>query len=347
MVLPVLTAVLLVSGLSYINRMKVVCWLVLILTFIMFVYMGLSFAFPGLRPSTAWIDRLAPGLGFIRVFGPLSPSTSLNFILFPILGFTTGLLFIPGRSKAFWGFITFVIFVTIIGTGSRGAILCMVAFVLLLLVALRVFRALKVITPVALILGTVLLFTGLPKRFVTMEDPSRSETYKTAFRVFTSSPGNVIIGTGHGGFYSLLHDNTLRILHGRGAGYLHSRETEFGYSLTNSHSTYFQALIETGLIGFVLLMIALLWIIRFLLGRRYRQCLDPWTIQARLTLAGCTASMVLMITSVFFYNLPWLVFIWSIFAITATETTAESSWLLENEPAYEADELAYYSDKNY
>jgi O-antigen ligase len=342
---PVLTAVLLVSGLSYANRMKVVCGLILILTFLVLVYLGLSFVFPGLRPSSAWKYRIMPGLGFIRVFGPLAPSTSLNFVLFPALGFTMGMLFVPGRSKVFWGLITFVFFVTIIGTGSRGAVLCMAAFGILILVTLSITKALKVIVPVALIFGAVIFFTGIPERYFTMEDTYRTDTYKTGFRAFSFRPRNVIVGVGHGGLYSLLHDNTLRRLHGKTTWYLKTKDTEFGFTLTNSHSTILQSLIETGIVGFVLLMTALLWVLRRFLGRRYRRCRDPWTMQARLTLAGCAASMVLMITSVFFYHVCWLVFIWSILAVTAAETTAESSWYSATHQLYAADESLHYSDE--
>lgn len=347
MCVPVLTAVLLFSGLPYVNRMKVVCGVVLILTFVILVYLGLSFAFPGLRPSAAWMHRIVPGLGFIRVFGPLGASTTLNFILFPALGFTIGMLFVPGHSKGFWGLITFVIFATIVGTGSRGAVLCMAAFGILILVTLRVFKALKVVIPVAIILSGVIFFTGIPQRYFEMIDPPRTETYKTAFRVFSSRPRNVIVGVGNGGMYSMLHDDTLRRIHGRLRWYLHSEETEFGYTLRSAHSTFTHVLVETGLLGFMLLMTALLWAMRRFLGQRYRWCRDPLTIQARLTLAGCIASMVLMIPNTFFFNLPWLVFIWSIFVITAAETVAESSWFEENEQMYAADESFSYSEEQF
>lgn len=95
-----------------------------------------------------------------------------------------------------------------------------------------------------------------------------------------------------------------------------------------------QALVETGILGFMLLMIPLLWVLKRFFGRQYRQFRDPWTIQARLTLAGCLASMALLITSVFFYNVPWLMFIWSLFAITAAETVVENRWFAETDLAY-------------
>ena len=342
---PALTAVMLVSGLSYTNRLKVVCGLVIILTFVVLVYLGLSFVFPGLRPSASWMYRIVPGLGFIRVFGPLGKSTTLNFILFPMLGFTTGMLFIPGYSKGFWGFITFVIFVTIVGTGSRGAVLCIAALGVLILVTLRVFTALKVVMPVALILVVVTFFTGVPKRYFEMIDTARTETYKTAFRVFTSRPRNMIVGVGHGGMYSMLHDDTLRRRQRRLRWFLSTMETEFGFTLRSAHSTFTQVLVETGLVGFLLLITVLLWALRRFLGKRYRRCRDPWTIQARLTLAGCAASMVFMIPNTFFFNLPWLVFIWSIFVITSAETVAENSWLAENEQVRATDESADYFDE--
>ncbi|MHC4693734.1 MAG: O-antigen ligase family protein [Planctomycetota bacterium] len=347
MCVPVLTAVLLFSGLSYANRIKVVSGVIIILTFVILVYLGLSFVFPGLRPSAPWIHRIVPGLGFIRVFGPLGKATTLNFILFPALGFTTGMLFVPGHSKGFWGLVTFVIFVTIVGTGSRGAVLCMAAFGILILVTLRIMKAIKVVVPVALVLGIVIFFTGIPQRYFEMIDTPRTETYKTAFRVFGSRPRNVIVGVGNGGMYSMLHDDTLRGLHGRRRWYLSTNETEFGFTLRSAHSTLTHVLVETGLVGFILLSTVLLWALRRFIGQRYRRCRNPWMIQARLTLAGCAASMVFMIPNTFFFNLPWLVFIWSIFVITAAETVAESSWFEENEQMYAADESLSYSEEQF
>jgi O-antigen ligase len=258
-----------------------------------------------------------------------------------------GMLFVPGHSKGFWGLITFVIFTTIVGTGSRGAVLCMATFGILVLLTLRVFKALKVIVPVALILVVVTFFTGVPRRYFEMVDPARTETYKTAFRVFVSRPRNMIVGVGHGGMYSMLHDDTLRRRYRRLRWYLSTMETEFGFTLRSAHSTFTQVLVETGLVGFMLLSTVLLWALRRFLGKRYRRCRDPWTIQARLTLAGCAASMVFMIPNTFFFNLPWLVFIWSIFVITAAETVVESSWIVEIEQVLANDEFPCYYEEQF
>jgi|GEM_PF-5759140 len=339
---PVLTAVLMVSGLSYYSRIKVASWLTIILVFIFCVYISMSFLFPGLRPSAAWLDRAVPTLGFIRVFGPLGGSTSLNFVILPALGFSVGQLFVPSRSKILWGAITAILLIAAIGTGSRGAVLCLGAFCILILLTLRITKALKFLLPVVLVLGIVIAFTGIPERFLTMQDTARIETYKTGLRALTSSPRNFFVGVGHGGLYSLLHDNTIRMLKGLAFSHMATKETEFGFTLTNSHSTILQPLFENGVLGFAIMVIPLLWIFTRLFGRHYRKYHDPLTIQARMTLAGCTASMVLMLTSVFFFHTTWLVFIWAIFVIAGTETMAETRWLAESGRPREADELTYY-----
>jgi len=331
MILPVVISVVMISGLSYSSRMKVVSGSALIIIFILCVYLGMSFLFPGLRPSSAWLDRIAPGLGFIRVFGPLGASTSLNFVMFPVLGFSVGQLFVPSRSKILWGSIAAILLMCIIGTGSRGAILCLGAFIMLALVTLGAIKALKFLIPAMFAFGVIILIKGVPERFLEFQDSARFETYRTGFRVLTSSPRNFFFGVGHGGLYSLLHDNTMRSLRGLGFAHMATKETEFGFTLTNSHSTILQPLFENGVIGFLLLMIPLFWIVTRLFGRHYRKHRDPVTLQARMTLAGCTASMVLMLTSVFFFHASWLVFIWSIFAIAGVETVSETRWLAESE----------------
>jgi hypothetical protein len=343
----VLAAVLLVSGLSYVNRMKVASWLAIILTFVFLVYMGLSFLFPGLRPSAAWLSRLVPTLGFIRVFGPLGAATTLNFILFPVLGFTAGQLFIPNRSKMFWGLITFFTFSVIISTGSRGAVLCLAAFFVFTIMGLGVSKALKFLIPVAFVLGIVILFVEIPERFVVLADRERAETYKTGLRAVTSSPQSFVAGVGHGGLYSSLHDNTLRMLYGEGYEFLFSRETEWGFTLTSAHSTFTNVFVETGILGLTVLMIPLLWILRQLFGRRYSRYRDPITIQAKMILAGCAGSIAFMAANTFFVSKPWLVFLWSVFVIVGAETLAETKRLAESEQSCEADELVSYEEEDF
>ena len=280
-------------------------------------------------------------LGFIRVFGPLGQATTLNFVLFPALGFAISLFFVPGRSKAFWGFVTFFFLTAIILTGSRSAVLALWSFFLLCLLVSRI-RSLKVLVPIGALFGITSLFVDIPERYFALIDRSRTETYKTAYRTFSSRPRNVVIGVGNGGMYSMLHDNTMRRLHNRADDryYLATKYTDFGFTLRSAHSTFGQVLVETGVVGFGLLIIPLLWMLRRLLGQRYRRARDPWTIQGRLVLASCVASMAFMTVNTFFFNLPWLVFIWILFAITGAETVAETSMLAETDLAHPVEEFA-------
>ena len=318
----VFISVLLFSGLIYSRRLKFISYLVVILAFVLSVYICLSFILPEVRPSFSYMDRTLKELGYIRVFGPLAPSTTINIILFPLLGFTIGMIFLPNKSRLFWSTLTIIYIISIIGTGSRGAVISGGIFCMLTLLSLRFIKTIKLFFPLVLIFLILIIIKDIPDRFKNFEDNLRIETYKTAINVFTDNYNNLIFGVGHGGMYSLLHDNTIRKLKGKDRWFLQTKETKYGFTLTNSHSTFLQTLVETGIIGFVALSSSLfLVIINFF---KYYRLKDPWNNQARLTLSGCISSMALMGTDVFFYNVQWLVLIWTALMIFSVETIFEN-----------------------
>lgn len=330
----VFAAVMLVSGLSFENRIKVTSRLTLVLTFVLIVYSGLSFLFPSLRPSTEFVDRTEYALGFIRVFGPLAPASTLSFALLPALSYSMSMFLIQGKSKFLWGTLTLIIFVGILATGSRAAVLGLMVFVFVYILVHKI-SAFKIIVPIAVLFGVIIAIMGIPERFRTLEDRSRLETYKTALRSFASSPQAVIVGVGHGHLYSLLHDNTLRSLHHMDRWYLQTKDSPYGFTLRNSHSSFLQPLAENGLIGFSLFIIIEIFLLWRLFAWRYSRMPDIRIRQGRVALVGCVAGFVLMSLDVYILSSSWLSFIWLIYAICAAETIGEVCQQAETENYYE------------
>jgi len=319
----VLCGVLLSSGFSYSARLKVGVGITLLIAFVFSIYVGLSFVFPSWRPSAAWKDLTAESLGFIRVRGPLGTATTLNFVLVPALGFSIGMAFLPSVSRYFWGVLALFFVVSILSTGSRGGALSLAIFAVLLLLSLRL-RSLMFLLPVAIVLSSPLLFTGIPERFRNLEDHSRFKTNATALRTFAAGPRNIMVGAGHGAIYSTLHDQTLRRLHRKDRWYLFSESTPFGYTLRSSHTAILRTLAETGVLGCVLFLIPLIWMLWHLLAPRFQSIRDAACLQAKCALAGCAAMIPYMAFDEFFVSAFWLVLLWTMFVVVATENAAET-----------------------
>jgi hypothetical protein len=320
----VLSGVLLTSGISASARFGVGRSVTLAIAFIAVVYGGLSFIFPSWRPSTAWMDRTTQSLGFTRVFGPLGGATTLNFVLLPALGFSVGMFLRSGMTRLVWGALSFHFIAMVVLTGSRGGLLSLAAFTMILMVALRL-RSMVFLLPVGLVLGGIAIFVSLPQRYLNLEDRSRTETYATAWRALVARPQNIAIGKGHGALYSKLHDDTLRMTYGKNMWFLAEERTEFGYSLRNSHSAVLRSIVETGVVGFALFLIPLLWLGGRLLRPRSARLRQPSAIIAKCTLTGCLAIVPYWAFEEFFISAFWIVVVWTVFAVIGAEALKDEN----------------------
>jgi len=258
----VYAGVSLVSGMSYTRRHKMAMWLVLLLTGIMVVYILGSTRFAGLRPSAGFYRREELYAGIQRVGGPLAGATGLNFVLFPALGYSLGLVFFGNRFRFFWITTSVILVATIILTGTLAAVITLLVMSILVMVVLRI-KSILITIPMALLIGIFILWLGMPERYFTKDiltrPGGRSESYKTALHAFSSSPPAILFGVGQGTLY-----RPPQVYH-----YFYdpdrskvSRPTSYGFSLKGSHSTILQPLAETGLIGFLFLVVILCWISR-------------------------------------------------------------------------------------
>ena len=335
----VTSGVLLSSGMSLEGRTRLGRGVAIVLALIFAVYLGLSFVLPSWRPSSQYIDRSDMALGFIRMFGPLGRSTTLLFILLPVLGYSMGMLFIPGRSRPFWiGMSLFFLFATI-ATGSRGALVCLAAFVLCLVTSLRL-RAAWLLLPPMMLLPFVLMATGIPERFTQFEDRVRLETYATAMRAFSDSPSNVLFGTGHGELYSVLHDTTDRKALHKDRWYLLTDTNAFGFTLRSSHTAILRTLTETGIVGFVFLAIPIFWVTKRLFWPRIPVGGDPYGMHANCALAGCVAVVPYMFLDEFFVSAYWIVFLWCLFVVIGAESQRDADFERKTKRQLHAQETA-------
>jgi len=314
----VLGAVWLCSGLSLEARIRLGTRLTMLIGAIVFVYGGLSFVFPSLRPSSTWMDRTAEGLGFVRIFGPLGRSTTLNFAILPALGFSFGMVFLRPGKRALWILLTLFFTSCILATGSRGGILCLATFGMLLLIWGRS-RAVLVLIPIALFLATVVAATGVPERFKSLGDSARLRTYETALYAYSSSPRNVLLGAGHGALYTKLHDDSVRKSMAEDRWLLLDHYSEYGYTLRNSHSAILRSLVETGWPGLLCTLVPLAWLLFRPASRSFRGVAQPYRMFLRSALAGCVALVPYLFFEEFFISAFWIVCIWTVYAVLAAE----------------------------
>lgn len=313
----VLAAVSLGSGLGDLHRRRFARLVTLLLGGIVFSYIILSFIFPGWRPSAAWSNLVTPSLGFIRAFGPLGSSTTLNFILVPALGLSIGALLSRCSLKSWWAGASVFFVIAVLATGSRGGLVCLAGFTLALVIALGV-RSIAVLLPVATLLAVIVALVGIPERFRSFEDESRASTYATAWRALTSSSAAIAFGRGHGALYSRLHDESMRQGYGELRWYLITEKTEFGETLRSSHTALMRTLVESGIIGGFLLYGTLVWITMHLVRRALPER-RSYVTEGKCLLAGCVGVIPNMGLDEFFVGTPWVVFLWLLYVLLAVE----------------------------
>ena len=313
----VVAAVSLGSGLGEQPRRRLARLVTILLGGIISVYMVLSFIFPSWRPSAASTNLVTPTLGFIRVFGPLGAATALNFILVPALGLSIGALLSKGSVKSWWAGACMFFLFAVLATGSRGGLLCLLGFTLTLVVALGV-RSLAIIVPCAALFAIIIVLGGVPERFRSFEDESRAVTYATAWRALTSSPGSIMFGMGHGAMYSRLHDESMRREYGQSQWYLFSERTEFGETLRSSHTALLRTLVESGIVGGIILFGTFGWIALHLLRHASRER-RPFVAEGKALLAGCAGVIPYMALDEFFVGTPWIVFLWFLYVALGSE----------------------------
>lgn len=318
-----IASVLAISGLPQERRRIFMHLYSFFLACVILIYIGLSFWFPSFRPSYAYIEGFEAALGWIRVHGPLFGAATMGVVVLPVMAYCLGIFLTRGAGKILWAVLAIFFIVAIVLSGSRAALLG-VAFLLLLLALMFPIKATKFLVPTLILVGVALLVWDVPERLRVLKDTARFESYKTGMRAFASGPPSILVGHGHGSFYNSINPAKTVTPWRKVVG---TQMTRYGFSLVNSHSTYIQTLVETGLVGFVLVITPLMWLTWRCFAKRYRRIKTPMMLQARIRLLGAMATFPLMAMDAYIIRNYWLTTVWAVYAVSAAEEVEEAEYL--------------------
>jgi O-antigen ligase len=322
-----LASVLLVSGLYGASRRRFMNNLTGFLAFVLFIYIGLSFFLSGLRVSSRFYETASVGLSWVRVHGPLVSAAAIGFLVIPIAAYCIGAVVGSRKAKLLWFFLSIYFLLVVVLSGSRAGLVGILFFLPLLAVTQRK-KVLWVVFPIILLGLAAVMIWGIPERFKNLQDTDRFETYKTGIKAFYSEPSAYLFGRGHGDFYRLSGDiepaGISMVERERG---VYSRMSKYGFTLERSHSTYIKVLVETGIVGFSLVVTPLIWLFWRCYASRYRKIVSPEMTRARITLVGIIATFPLMALDHYIIQNFWIFVVWSIYAVTAAEEVKEAEYL--------------------
>jgi hypothetical protein len=194
------------------------------------------------------------GFGIDRVHGPLFASSRGQFILIPALAFVIE-GFLRERGNRLWtGLQILGLTITLLGLGSRAAILLLALLALTVAVlARRQWLAVVALLPIGY-LGWVLVFSQASgDRLRSFEDSTRLQTHRTAWDMLRNRDfSENIVGSGYGSIWPWYMEDALegdRIAKGRDL-----RTIERGQVLFEAHSLPLILLIELGVVGGIFLL---------------------------------------------------------------------------------------------
>jgi len=228
------------------------------------LYSAESFFSLGLGTANAYESAT---FGVQRVRGPLFVSTTGFFILIPALAFALEELIQSRTQRLFKLLVTFVLLLTIIGLGSRSALLILGTFFLLVVLSMKNKKQAIIAFILIIILtsGAGLLFFSRAKtdRLQSLEDTSRSDTYSVSFKIIYNRDDNInFFGSGYGSYWPWYIPDV------EGAResnqYFNLVSNPYGNLLYHPHSTFLLLIVELGLPGlfyFVFLWGVLTWLL--------------------------------------------------------------------------------------
>jgi O-antigen ligase len=200
--------------------------------------------------------------GVQRVRGPLFVSTTGFFILIPALAFAIQELLKNPSQCLFKVPIIFSLTLTLVGLGSRSALLLLAVFFLLVILSLKnkkqaiaAFILIAVVTAAA---GLIFFSRAKTDRLKSLEDTTRSDTYSTSFAIIYNREDNInFFGSGYGSYWPWYIPDI------QGARetnqYFNLVWNPYGNLLYHPHSTILLLIVELGVPG--LLYFLFMWII--------------------------------------------------------------------------------------
>lgn len=277
-------------------------WTALVIVFLLTVYFGESAGLTNWRASK-FID---PWQGTHRLNGPLAGSNYAGAILLLCMVYTLYRASRRGRqNRTLWWAASGWLVVLWLMTGSRGGVGVLAIFGFALLLATgRVGPALAV-----LIVGGIGMLVASEfmsfERLTITEDPYRSHVYETTLNGWLASPSVTWFGYGLGSVYPWHARESYQIL-------MHLTEpldwqvvTPIGESFAHPHTTIGYLLVETGIVGAVILM----WlpVVEALHGagvvlRRVSRLGAGWPSLAEMSSIAAMSAMPLIAVNTFFLH---------------------------------------------
>ncbi|MGL4378186.1 MAG: O-antigen ligase family protein, partial [Microcoleaceae cyanobacterium] len=272
-----------------------------------------SFQFVGVR--SALVNDTT-----VRVQGPLFGSDDGYFALVPALAFAIQDLIQIPTERLFKLVIIFALMLTLIGLGSRGAMIIIGLFLGLLILfnKNKKIAALAVLAVMifVMIAGAIVFATSnSADRLQSMEDTSRSDTYSTSFKIIGNRTTHLnILGSGYGSYwdwYLLDIEDGSDVDGGRN---FKTILTSFGRILYHPHSTFLLLIVELGMVGF--LYFVFLWTVYArLLFRDSRNLVFP-IFSCGIFASGFSVFMNFFIFRIHILSCLWWIYLFGSLALS-------------------------------
>lgn len=227
------------------------------------LYSAASFFSLGMGDVRADLNAGASDFGIVRVRGPLFGASTGHFILVPALAFAIQELIQNRNQRLFKLAVIMALTLTIVGLGSRAALLIVGIFFLCLTLFMKNKRqALTAAIIIVILISTttaIVYSKASTDRLYSLEDSSRSETYLTSFQIISHRTAELnITGSGYGSYWPWyltdMDDAKVSFMDSTPTFLVHP----FGYLLYHPHSTFLLCVVELGVLG--LTFFAALWI---------------------------------------------------------------------------------------
>ncbi|RUR76292.1 O-antigen ligase family protein [Chlorogloeopsis fritschii PCC 9212] len=285
------------------------------------LYSAASLFSLGMGDVRADLNAGGSEFGIVRVQGPLFGSATGHFILLPALAFAIQEFMQSHTRRLFKLAVVMALTLTIIGLGSRAALLVMGLFFLCLILFMKNKKQAIIAAIMMIIListaTTIIYSKASSDRIKSFEDTTRSDTHLTSFQIISHRNTELnITGSGYGSYWSwyLTDMDDMRVGFMNGAPII--LVYPYGYLLYHPHSTFLLCVVELGIPGLIYFIILWIVLIRLLL-RNYQG------IKSAIFNCGIFASGFSMFFDFFIFknaqvNMIWWIYLFGALALNVS-----------------------------
>ena len=229
------------------------------------LYFAESYFALGLRQGFLYAPSI--DFGIDRVRGPLFGASAGYFILTPAIAYVLNQATLRSVGRIWNITLLFLLTLTLIGLGSRAALLLLLVLGVILLVFLRELSrkllVLLMLTTITLTAWVLVFSRAETERLRSLEDHRRFETHATALEIVRSeTPVEQVFGSGLGSYWPW-YLTDVDPLGPQNSPYYFA-PTLFGPTLYHPHSTFLFLAVELGCVGIIFFGLLWLTLIRLL-----------------------------------------------------------------------------------